>query len=131
MNTRIQALVVGVAALSTLLAFPDDSFACSCIRELPAANAAFDARSEYQRWIANFNGVVFRGSVVLLENLPFDQAGPPEVTAMTRKVTFRVDLIAADPPERPVTTTCSAGFFKTENEAGFIAALGAGVPLTP
>ena len=30
-------------------------------------------------------------------------------------------LIAADPPERPATTTCSAGFFKAESESAFLA----------
>lgn len=161
MDARIQVLIVAVAASLVLLALPDQSFACDCVRELPAADGAGGARSEYQRWIASFNGVVFRGTVVALENVPYDGAvGPPELAAMTRKVAFRVEriwkgvstsqvviytgqsdgtcgipfvrgksyLISADPPERPITTTCSAGYFKTEYEAGFVDALGPGVP---
>jgi hypothetical protein len=149
MNGPIRALVIATVAVTSPLAWPDSAIACTCQPPLPTPIAAAESpivAAEYRQWLAGFDGVVFRGTVV-----------SAEAAGINRKVTFRVErvwkgvstaelvvyndglcpiafvvrksyLIAAAPTERPITTTCAAGFFKTRNEAAFLAALGQGSP---
>ena len=108
------------------------------------------SRDEYQRWLANFDGVVFYGTVL--------SAPSPEEGEIAAKITFRVErawkgvstsevvvhmqardrlcgrtfvvgrpyLIAAEPAELPVTSGCSSGTLWTRNASEFVAALGPG-----
>ena len=54
-----QALAVWILMVTSLLAWPASASACIC-QGYPSSISA----PEYRQWLASFNGVVFRGTVV-------------------------------------------------------------------
>ena len=145
-------LIRAAVVTASMLAWPDVALACICPGyRMPSSPTA------YQQWLANFDGVVFRGTVVAVRTVP-TFAGR-EASAQTAEYTFKVErvwkgvttsevvirtaadgsmcgipfvrgkayLIAADPP-RQTLSLCSIGYELARNEKEFLSALGDGSP---
>ena len=143
---------VAVVTATSLLACPDLASACICPGyRLPSSPV------EYRQWLANSDGVVFRGTVVSVRTVP-TFAGR-EASAQTAEYTFKVErvwkgvttsevvirtnseasmcgipfvrgkayLIAADAPRQTIGL-CSIGYELARNEKDFLSALGEGSP---
>jgi hypothetical protein len=124
------------------------------VRLFVSGFAASISAPEYRQWLASFNGVAFRGTVVS------DPAVVVVGRIATAEYTFKVErvwkgvttsevvirtaadegmcgipfvrgrayLIAADPPERPVMNICTPGHRYMLDDKAFVAALGEGSP---
>jgi hypothetical protein len=146
-------LVRVAVVTASMSAWPDAALACTC----PGPGKASFSPAEYQRWLANFDGPVFRGRVVSVRILPQARVeGRPFPMA---EYTFKVErvwkgvtasevvirtaqwdsacgipylqggayVVAAEAPQMAVGL-CSPGYFYARNEKDFISALGEGSP---
>ena len=140
---------------ASLLAWPDAAHACICAGP---GKASFSP-AEYQRWLAGFDGAVFRGTVISVRIVP---AARSEGRAFaTADYTFKVErvwkgvttsevvirtaesdsacgvpfergrtyVVAAEAPQMSIGL-CSLEYFFTRNEKAFLSALGEGSPLS-
>ena len=149
MNALTRLIIAAIMATASMLALPETASACTC----GVFRTSFSA-AEYRQWLADFDGVVFRGTVVSEPRMV--TAGRISMADYTFKVERvwkgvttsevvirtaadegmcgirfekgRAYLIAADPPPQPATNMCSTGQMHTRNEKDFLSALGNGSP---
>ena len=146
MITIKRTSVPAALALSVLFAWPHATYTLSCLRGLNYS----ETPTAYQNWLAAFNGVVFQGTVL---SIGAADGGPLRVVLRVERAwkgvqaseiaiytareegvggrPFKVGgayLVAAAPPDRPMTNTCSEAYFRTVDQDRFIRSLGTGAP---
>ena len=151
MTGLTRLIVVAMMAMAWLLALPDAASACTC----GVFRVSFSA-PERRQWLASFDGVVFRGTVVSDPRIiavgrvsmadytfkverVWKGVTTSEVVVRTaadagmcgiRLVPGRVYLIAAGPLQQPAINMCSTGHMHTRNEKDFLSVLGEGLSPT-